>query len=135
MTAEFLAAVIDTLLPGDDVLPSGTQAGLDPAAYAGSHRVVFDAIAAQARGAELFVGTDEKARNAVLRSVERATPDLFRALLTNVLSDYYEAPAVLGALGWRSEPPQPSGHSVPAIDEVTAERLDRVRRRASLWRD
>jgi hypothetical protein len=30
MTPDFLAAVIDTLLPGDDALPSGTRAGLDP---------------------------------------------------------------------------------------------------------
>jgi hypothetical protein len=135
MTPDFIAAVLDTLLPGDDVLPSGTQAGLDPAAYVTSHRTVFDSIAAQSRGPELFVGADEDARVAVLRAVERTTPDAFRTLLTMVLSDYHDGPAVLTVLGWRSEPPQPAGHTVPAIDKLTTERLDRVRRRGSLWRD
>ena len=134
MTPAFLAAVIDTLLPGDDALPSGTRAGLDPAAYAGAHRAVFDAIAAQAGGPEAFVHADESARTAILRTIER-TPDAFRALLTIVLSDYYEAPAVLAALGWRSEPPQPAGYSIPPIDSSETAGLERVRQRNKLWRD
>jgi hypothetical protein len=134
MTPEFLAAVIDTLLPGDDALPSGTRARLDPAAYAGSHGAVFDAIAAQAGGGELFVRADESARCEVLKSVERALPDAFRALLVVVLSDYYESPPVLAALGWRIDPPQPSGHTMPRLDDPTTERLERVGRRAKLWR-
>ena len=135
MTPEFLAAVLDTLLPGDEALPSATQAGLDPAAYAGSHHAAFDVIAAQAGGAEAFLRTDDDRRAAALRTVERIAPDAFRALLTAVLSDYYEAPAVLAPLGWRSEPPQPAGHAVPTIDEPTTQRLDRIRRRGKLWRD
>jgi hypothetical protein len=135
MTPEFLAAVLDTLLPGDDVLPSATRAGLDPVAYAAQHRAVFEAIAAQAGGLEPFVRADENARNMAVRAVERAAPDIFRTLLTIVLSDYYEAPSVLAALGWRSEPPQPTGHAVPAMDKSTTQRLDRIRRRGKLWRD
>lgn len=141
MTPEFLAAVIDALLPGERTappgampLPSGTQAGLDPAAYASSHRAVFDAIAAQAGSCELFVRADESARDAILKTVERVIPDAFRALLTTVLSDYYEAPPVLTALGWRIDPPQPTGHALPPLDILTAERLERARRRDKLWR-
>jgi hypothetical protein len=134
MTPEFLAAVIDTLLPGDDVLPSGTRAGLDPAVYVEPHRTVFDAIAACAGGAEIFVA-DERARATILRTVERAAPDAFRSLLTAVLSDYYEAAPVLAALGWPSRPPQPTGHVVSPPDALTAERLERVRNRGALWRD
>ena len=134
MTPEFLAAVIDTLLPGDDPLPSATRAGLDPTAYAASHRAVFDAIAAQAGGAEAFLHHDDSARSAAVRAVERVAPDTFRTLLTAVLSDYYEARPVLTALGWRSEPPQPTGHAVPTIDALSTERLDRVRQRGKLWR-
>ena len=134
MTPEFLAAVIDALLPGDDILPSATHAGLDPATYATLHRAAFDAIAGQAHGAQAFVDADETVRNAVVRAIERSAPDAFRALLTALLSDYCEAPAVLAALSWRSEPPQPAGHAVPAMDAPAIERLNKVRRRAKLWR-
>jgi len=134
MTPEFLAAVIDTLLPGEEALPCGTRAGLDPAAYASAHRAAFDAVAAQAGSDERFARADESARTAILNAVERALPDAFRALLVAVLSDYYEAPPVLAALGWRIDPPQPSGHAMPKLDDPTTERLERVGRRAKLWR-
>jgi hypothetical protein len=135
MTAEFFAAVIDTLLPGDDALPSATRAGLDPASYVAAHHIVFDAVAAQADGAEVFLLAGEDARADALRTVERRAPEAFRALLTSVLSDYCEATAVLTALGWDVDPPQPTGHTVPSVDESTATRLGRVRRRGKLWRD
>jgi len=135
MTQKFLAAVIDTLLPGDDVLPSGTRAGLDPTAYADQHRAVFDAIAAQAAGEEVFVLADEVARTAVLQMVEHTARADFRTLLTSVLTDYYEAASVLAALGWPSRPPQPTGHTVSSPDALTVERLERVRNRGTLWRD
>jgi len=134
MTPEFLAAVIDTLLPGDGVLPSGTGAGLDRAIYVDSHRAVLDAISAQAGSYERFSRADESARTAALMAVERAMPDTFRALLIGTLSDYYEAPPVLTALGWRTDPPQPGGHAMSKQDEATAEQLERVQRRAKLWR-
>jgi hypothetical protein len=141
MTPEFLAAVIDTLLPAEQarppgamLLPTGTQAGLNPAAYAASGRAVFEAIAAQAGGHDLFVRADENARIATLKAVERAAPDAFRALLVIVLSDYYEAPPVLTALGWRADPPQPAGHAMSARDEATRELLERIARRERLWR-
>jgi hypothetical protein len=134
MTPEFLAALIDTLLPGDGAMPSGTAAGLPLAAYAESHRPALDAIAARAGGIESFIGADEAARAAVVRAVERATPDAFRALLTAVLSDYYESEQVLAALGWPVHPPQPTGHALATMDDATAARLDRVARRGQLWR-
>jgi hypothetical protein len=141
MTPEFLAAVIDTLLPGEEsppgamALPSGTAAGLGAIDYAPSHRQAFDAIAARAGGAESFVRADEPARIAALKGAEGAMPDAFRALLAAVLSDYYEADPVLAALGWRAEPPQPAGHVLAATDAPTAARFDRVARRGRLWRD
>jgi hypothetical protein len=135
MTPEFLTAVIDALLPGDDMLPSATRAGLDPATYAASHRAALDVIAAEAKTFELFIRADEKVRTAILRAAERAAPDAFRVLLVALLTDYYEAPAVLTALGWRTDPPQPVGHAVPKLDDATAARLERMRQRAKLWRD
>jgi hypothetical protein len=132
MSPAFLAAVVDTLLPGEDVLPSGTAAGLPLTAYADSHRAVLDAIAAHTR--ESFIQAGEAARANVLQAVERSMPDAFRALLTAVLSDYYESEPVLTALGWPTHPPQPMGHAVAVIDDATAARIDRVARRGRLWR-
>lgn len=134
MSPEFVAAVIDMLLPGDEALPRGTAAGLPVPAYAEPHRTVLDAIAAQAGGADSFIGADEAARANAVRAVERAMPDAFRALLTAALSDYYESEQVLAALGWPTYSPQPMGHAVSAMDDATAARLDRVARRGRLWR-
>jgi hypothetical protein len=134
MTPDFLAAVIDTLLPGDGVLPSGTAAGLPLSAYGESHRLVLEAIAAQAGGAESFMQADEAARSTAVHAVERTKPESFRALLMAALSDYYESEPVLAALGWPAHPPQPKGHTLAATDDATAACLDRVARRGRLWR-
>ncbi|MBV9521469.1 MAG: hypothetical protein JO010_01665 [Alphaproteobacteria bacterium] len=142
MSPEFLRAIIDTLLPGMGApearggmhLPSGSEAGIDLARHAASARPILDAIAVAAGGAAAFAGASEAARAAILRRVERDRPDPFRAFVTLVLAEYYETPAVLTALGWRAAPPQPMGHPLPAMDAETERRLDRVRRRAPLWR-
>ena len=128
MTPEFLAAVIDTLLPGDDVLPSGTLAGVTMAAN--THASVLEAVSAQAGGLDAFAGALEPARVAVLQAVERAHPEAFRALLITVLSDYYESAPALTAMGWRSDPPQPLGHELLSSDAG----IDKVRARGRLWR-
>ena len=142
MTPEFLRAVVDTLLPGEQgdapasaALPSGSAAGVDLAKYAAAARPVLDAIARAAGGAPAFARASEAARAAALSTVEQNLPDAFRALVTPVLTDYYESPAVLIAFGWRAEPPQPLGHALPPTDEVTHQQLDRVKRRNKLWRD
>jgi hypothetical protein len=142
MTPEFLRAVVDTLLPGEQgdapgtvTLPSGSAAGVDLANYAAAARPALDAIARAAGGAAAFATASEVVRAAALRSVERELPDAFKALVTPVLADYYESAAVLIAFGWRPEPPQPQGHALRPTDEATHQWLDRVRRRAKLWRD
>ncbi|MGE0118143.1 MAG: hypothetical protein AB7S71_02735 [Dongiaceae bacterium] len=134
MTPDFIAAVLDTLLPGDDRLPSATRAGLPLAAYAEPHNAVLDAIAAQAGGPELFTRSDEASRGNAVRAVERAMSDAFRALLAAALSDYYESEPVLAALGWPTDPPQPAGHVPATMDDATAARLDHVAHRRRLWR-
>ena len=67
--------------------------------------------------------------------MQREAPEAFARLLTAALPDYYETPVVLNALGWRSEPPQPKGHIVPAMDDTTRARLERVISRGKRWRD
>jgi hypothetical protein len=142
MTPAFLRAVVDTLLPGDATsragqrnLPAGSAAGVDLAPYAESSQFVLQAIAKAAGGAPAFIEADEPRRVEILQSVQREAPDAFARLLGALLPDYYEAPVVLKALGWRAEPPQPQGHVVPDMDEATRARLERVRRGRQLWRD
>lgn len=112
------ARVIDTLLPGDDVLPSGTAAGVRVDETA--HRAVLDAIARAGGGAD------------AVREVERAMPAELAALLAALLEEYYDSDAVITALGWSPLPPQPNGHPLPAFDE---DLLAKVKRRAPLWTD
>ena len=142
MTPAFLSAVVDTLLPGDDgtpPLPSATAAGVEAtlAEHLVSsrdralHDAVLQAIASEVRGEEAFVRADAAARIAALRRVEADMPGPFRALISLVLQDYYEAEAVLLAMGWRAEPPQPEGHVLPPFDEAL---LEPVKRRGRMWR-
>jgi hypothetical protein len=140
MSPEFLRVVLDTLLPGTAVeqgrapVPSGTEAGIDLARHAETARAVLDAIATAAGSAATFAGATEAERVAILRTVERGDPESFRLLVTALLVEYYETPAVLTAFGWRASPPQPQGHAVPEADAETERRLERVRQRAPAWR-
>lgn len=128
MTPEFLAAVIDTLLPGDDALPAGTRAGV--VLGADTHARVLVAVVTQAGGADAFARAPEPARVTILQAVERAQPEAFRTMLVSALFEYYASAPVLAAMGWRSDPPQPLGHELPSSDTGP----DRVRARGRLWR-
>ena len=141
MTPGFLSAVLDTLLPGDHgapPLPTGTAAGvaaklahLVARRDGARHHVVLQAIARAARGEEAFVLADPAGRIAAVRLVEAEMREPFRAFVALVLQDYYEADAVLLAMGWRAAPPQPEGHVLPPFDETL---LEAVRRRGRIWR-
>jgi hypothetical protein len=142
MNAAFIAAVVDTLLPGDTggadggpPLPPASVAGVDFTAIASAHSAVFDAVAQQMGNADAFLKAAESPRIAVVQSVERVMPEAFRALLSALLAAYYEAPPVLAAMGWRTDPPQPLGHEMQPSSGAMAQRLERVHRRQKLWRD
>lgn len=141
MTPAFLSAVVDTLLPGDHgvpPLPMGTAAGvaaklehLVARRDGAQHDVALRAIASAAGGEESFMRKDAAERVALLRVVEAEIREPFRALVALLLKDYYEAEAVLQAMGWRAEPPQPAGHVLPPFDESL---LEPVKRRDRMWR-
>jgi hypothetical protein len=141
MTPAFIAAVADTLLPGDPggrynepPLPPASAAGIDLISIAKSHGAVFEAIARQADSPDAFAAAAESARIVAVQSVERAMPDAFRALLSALLAEYYESPVTLTAMDWRVDPPQPHGHELyfghPAVRLATY----RVHNRGKLWR-
>jgi len=141
MTAAFIAAVVDTLLPGDSGgpsgeprLPPGSAAGIELGVLAKAHQALFDAIANQAGGVDAFITGDEPARVIFVQAVERAIPDAFRSLLSALLADYYESSPVLVAMGWRTEPPQPQGHQLYFIHPAIKSAIYRVHNRGKLWR-
>jgi gluconate 2-dehydrogenase subunit 3-like protein len=142
MTGRFLSAVVDTLFPGDDgapPLPSATAAGVAATLAehlvggrdAPLHEAALRAIASAADGEEEFVRADDAKRISAVRRVEAQMSGPFRGLVSCVLHDYYDAEAVLIAMGWRAEPPQPTGHVVPPLDSAL---LEPVKRRGRIWR-
>lgn len=95
------------------------------------HLEVLRAVASAAGGEEAFVRANEDARIAAMRLVEGEMHRPFAALVSRVLQDYYEAEAVIIAMGWRVEPPQPDGHALPPFDDAL---LAPVKRRRRMWR-
>ncbi|SDR35318.1 hypothetical protein SAMN05519103_02266 [Rhizobiales bacterium GAS113] len=141
MNTNFLAAVMDTILPGEPELaggaaplPCATQAGLALSRDDPRHDLVLRLIARQAGGEARFIAASAAERAAILQAVEQEGFEAFRALVSSLLQDYYEAPEILRILGWRGGGPQPQGHLVPEADAETLRRLDRVRARGPFWR-
>jgi hypothetical protein len=141
MSAEFHRAVLDCLLPAESdpppkskPLPSGAAIGLDLTRYPTVAKPALQLIADAAGGVEAFVTASLDGRIAFIRQVQQDAPATLQALLSAILPDYYESPAVLSALGWRADPPQPAGHALIDMDGATRAALERVRRRGKLWR-
>ncbi|MFM9841391.1 MAG: hypothetical protein ACKVOI_00325 [Dongiaceae bacterium] len=141
MSASFIAAVVDTLLPGDSGGPEG-EAPLPKASAAGinlalviAHDAVLQAIAKEAGGADAFIAADEPVRIAAVQTIERAMPEVFRALLSVLLADYYESEPVLRAMKWRHDPPQPQGHQLCFRHPAIKDAIYRVHSRGKLWRE
>jgi hypothetical protein len=136
VTRAFLETVLDAILPPDTGmgLPAGSAAGVDLGRYGEAAEPVLRLVLAAVGSEESFLGAPAEARHGALEAAERQGPEAFRALLALLLPDYYECEAVLEAFGWRAEPPQPQGHSLAAMDEATGAALERVRRRAKIWR-
>lgn len=144
MTNAFLDAVADTILPGERAgpdaapgvspLPPATGAGITLKPKDAAQEAVLRLIAQRAGGEEAFMRASLSTRSTVLGAVETENFDAFRALVSSLLQDYYEAPSILAAMGWREGAAQPLGHEVPEADEATLRRLEKVRARGPLWR-
>ena len=148
-----LAAIQDRLIPAGDSMPGAGDTGCaqtidrflsERPALRRPILAALHAIEAAAGkvsegagegNAELthmaFLTLADAERDNVLRAVEAAQPDLFRALVNQTYSAYYTNPAVLLILGWN--PPQPEGFPTPPpFDEAL---LANVKQRGKLWRD
>jgi hypothetical protein len=141
MAAVFQEAVLDILLPAEAAppgglraLPSGRAVGIDLARQSEAATPVLRLIAAAAGGEEAFMAAAPSARRAVIAGVEARSPEAFRRLIALILADYCETTDVLAALGGSAEPPQPHGQPLAEMDNAAAGALEKVRRRAKLWR-
>ena len=140
MRRDFQACIVDTLLPGEPgaggraALPTGTAAGVKLDGGEASQADILRRTAARAGGEAAFVEASPASRAALLRDVEKDDVEAFRTLVQAPLADYYEAPRVLQALGWRAGGVQPDGNVVEEADTATLARLDRQRARPPFWR-
>ena len=133
MSRVLLLAMLDTMFPGDageSPLPPASDAILD---FSKLERLGEPVVAALA-DRDAFLMAAPADRVAQLRIVETNVPDAFKALLTEAMTLYYEAPPVAAALGWRIAPPQPHGHDVAPNDDANWRGLDKVTSRGQLWR-
>lgn len=124
----FRDAVLDTLLPGVSGLPAGSTIGLD----ASPHAEALRDIANEAGGEAAFISASVDKRAEILRCIEGRAA--VQALITAAMMRYYQSEAVIAAMGWRTAPPQPTGHKVAATDAATWERLEKVKARGRIWR-
>ncbi|WP_372619358.1 hypothetical protein [Falsiroseomonas sp.] len=127
-----LAALLDTLLPGDADWPA-----------AGTLEGVVEQVAADAAPAPLlaalpagFATADAESREAALRALEAAEPAAFERLVVAAYLAYYTHDPVRAVLerltGYAAHPPQPLGYELPPFDESL---LETQRKRAPFWRD
>jgi hypothetical protein len=136
MMDRFVAAVLDTLVPGGAlangvVAPPASAIGIDEDELRRRHGAVLTAVAESAGGDEAFCSGTDDFRVEAMRRAEKAQPREFPAHVTNVLTLYYEHPKVLAAFGWPQRPPQPLGHELPPFDEAL---LEPVKARGEIWR-
>ena len=133
MTRVLLLAMLDTMFPGDTdqpPLPAASETGLE----LGTLERLAEPVVAALADHDAFLMAAPPDRVAQLRIAALNAPDAFRALLAEALATYYEAPAVVAALGWRIAPPQPHGHDVAPDDEAAWRSLEKVKARGQLWR-
>lgn len=129
MTSEALRNLCDLLLPGDEAgLPSGSHV---PEVM----RSLLDSpspIKSLALAHPDFADADK--RLALLITIEQDHPQAFRDFVLSLIKPYYESGEVLAAMGWRSAPPQPQGHTVAPMDETLKPDLAEMIERGRLWR-
>lgn len=114
-----LGAMCDTLVPGDDVYPSASAAGIldglaDHARFSETLTGLADLLPAD------FAAMDETQRVAALERLESSRPDLFGAAVVAVYSLYYTRQPVLDTIeatnGYSARPPQPEGYALKPFD-------------------
>jgi hypothetical protein len=138
---DFLAAVLDTLVPASGDFPGAGAVALDHVLAMAAASADLETVLARglelvddaARGASAHgfarLGADE--RETILKSVERSHVEFFETLVRHTYDGYYGHPAIVTRLGLDPGPLHPRGHQVEALD---APDLSRVIARGPLYR-
>jgi hypothetical protein len=129
MTPAHLRLLADLILPGDET-------GLPPGSLIPD---VMAALAQSASPIKALAGdhpdfADAGKRHGVLTSLEQSHSEDFRDFVMALIKAYYESGQVLEAMGWRSAPPQPQGHTIAPMDKDLVPALAKVADRKRLWR-
>lgn len=118
-TLDDLAAVLDTMLPGDDTFPPASAVGL-PALLMAHPHFATPTRAALALLPEGLQAADEAGRTAAVAALEADHPTAFAPFITAVYSGYYATARVLEAVqaatGYAARPPQPEGYALAPFD-------------------
>jgi hypothetical protein len=123
--ARLLAALVDTLLPGDAGWPSGATVGVQSVL---ATRLVQErgedalgkVVEALRPGAPALLSGDEAARVAAVAAWEAGDRELFGWVRDAVYNAYYESPAVVLAINAHGHPykliPHVVGYKLPRFD-------------------
>lgn len=116
-----LAALVDTMIPGDELFPS--------AAAVGTHGLVGprlrqllgrDGLARLSATLGPLADLDRAGREAAVGRLERTNAELFGTVRMTVYLSYYEQPAVVDAVRAMghdyNDAPQPDGYALPPFD-------------------
>ncbi|MBK1866466.1 hypothetical protein [Taklimakanibacter albus] len=129
MTPVQLRQLADLLLPGDEAgLPPGSRVPDVMLALTESTAPIIAQI-----GRHPDFAYPEK-RQAVLDDMERSHGQEFRDLVLSLIKPYYEAGPVLEAMGWRTAPPQPTGHELAPMAADLTQALAEIAARKRIWR-
>jgi hypothetical protein len=122
--AATFAALVDVLIPGDDIFPSAATVGTQGllAERLRQERGVEGVVEIATWIAEAgpLVGADRETQTATVRQVEESNQSLFHLLYTITCFSYYQHPTVTAAI--RSlghdynDSPQPEGYEMPKFD-------------------
>lgn len=123
--AQVLAALVETLLPGDGLFPSaaavGLQAKLADRLVATADMATLEKLTTTLDG--LRDATGDNARRDLVAGFERDEPDLFARVRAICYTGYYESPLVQAAiheLGFAyNAAPLPDGYPLSPFDPAT----------------
>ncbi|MGE0598660.1 MAG: hypothetical protein AB7J35_02380 [Dehalococcoidia bacterium] len=135
--AEFLSALLDTLIPpgGNRPMPGAGGIGIEPAVAeslvgdANTGANVVATLEALREQTPAFVSLPAPERAKVVEARASLDAASMRALLRHVYLAYYQHPTVLAALGEPPRPPFPEGFEIEPTDP---ELLAALRRRAGV---
>lgn len=139
---DWLAVVLDTLVPAGDGFPGAGAVALDHVlAMAATSEDLDDLLsqglraiedASGARDAAGFASSGLDDREGALRRVEQSHGGFFEALVRNTYDGYYSHPTVIARLGLDASPVHPRGHRPETADLLPD--LARVSGRGPIYR-